>query len=93
MGPFFSALFTSLGVLTCWQDVILPDGLVKYAKLERARAMTYMEYNGISRDALLTVIDRFPSTKVRRIGHYRYPSRDVSHLLPSRLRVLLMLDA
>jgi len=52
---------------TMWgeQDVILPDGLVKYANLERARAMTYMEYNGISRDALLTVIERFPSTKAR----------------------------
>ena len=34
----------------------------RYARTGRARAMTYTEYRGISRDDLHSVISRFPST-------------------------------
>jgi len=41
----------------------LPDGLMKYAKNERARAMTYTEYRAIGRDTLLRIVASFPGTK------------------------------
>lgn len=46
-------------------DVILPDALLKYANSSRGRAMTFTEYRGIGREALLNVVERFPRTHRR----------------------------
>ena len=44
-------------------DVLLTDGLLTYLRTARARAMTYLEYRSLSRDALHEIVDQFPSTR------------------------------
>lgn len=46
-------------------EVILTEGLLSFAREERARAMTYLEYRGISRDALQAVVNQFPATRTQ----------------------------
>ena len=53
-------------------DLLLPDGLMKYARVDRARAMTYMEYRSLSREGLQLVLEQFPVTRrqLRKRGIY-----------------------
>ena len=45
------------------EDVILDDDLIRYARTERARAMSFMEYRGLARDALQRIVRQFPQTR------------------------------
>ena len=62
----------SIGMVWGDDDILLPDGLLKYARQDRARAMTYMEYRSVSREALHRIIQGFPITasKLRKKAIY-----------------------
>ena len=56
------------------EDVILTDGLLRFASLHRARAMTFLDVRSLSRDQLIRVASGFPGTwwQIRKV---RLPAR------------------